>query len=146
MDGLPEGDWSPWLALEQAIAVAPRTPGVYVARERSTARLVYVGMAGPRRGQGLRGRLRVYLSGKAAVSGLGEAALDRALADEEWLRQMTERTCSSGPMRATQWAQAALTRADLEVRFTSTPDKASAASLERQVIAAINFGLWNRRR
>jgi hypothetical protein len=38
-------------------------------------------MAGERRGQGIRGRLNVYGSGKALASGLGEAVMDRALAD-----------------------------------------------------------------
>src|SRR5215213_7907958 len=42
--------------------------------------IVYVGMAGERRGQGIRGRLNVYGRGKALVSSLGEAVMDRALA------------------------------------------------------------------
>jgi hypothetical protein len=57
-----------------------RLPGVYLARQGDHDDLVYVGMAGERRGQGIKGRLIVYSRGKAAVSGLGEAALDRALA------------------------------------------------------------------
>jgi hypothetical protein len=43
-------------------------------------------MAAERRGQGIRGRLTVYRRGRAAVSGLGEAAMDRALRDPDWLR------------------------------------------------------------
>ena len=68
-------DWSSWAPLIESVADAPTAPGVYMARERHSGQVVYVGMAGERSGRGLRGRLRVYLSGKAAVSGLGEAAI-----------------------------------------------------------------------
>ena len=69
----------------------PRLPGVYLAREGATGELVYVGMAGERRGQGIRERLTIYARGKALASGLGEAVFDRALADPEWLRdRLTE--------------------------------------------------------
>ena len=64
---------------------APRTPGVYMAND--AADVVYDGMAAERRGQGIRGRLTVYRRGRAAVSGLDEAAMDRALADPRWLQQ-----------------------------------------------------------
>lgn len=65
--------WSPWLPFDAAVAAAPREPGVYLARQTADD-LVYVGMAGERRGQGIRGRLNVYWRGKAAVSGLDETA------------------------------------------------------------------------
>jgi hypothetical protein len=142
----PELEWAPWQLFEEAVRIAPREPGVYVARERSTRQIVYIGMAGERRGQGIRGRLRIYLTGKAAVSGLGEAALDRALADPVWLDHMIQRTRSEGPLRAKQWAQAALTRADLELTWTVRPDGASAEVVERRLIAAATHHLWNRRR
>lgn len=74
-------DWSPWLSLDEAVKVAPRLPGVYLARQGEMGPIVYAGMAGERSGQGIRGRLRAYASGKGLVSGLGEAVLDRALAD-----------------------------------------------------------------
>ncbi|WP_202871732.1 hypothetical protein [Kribbella pratensis] len=108
--------------------------------------IVYIGMAGERRGQGIRGRLRIYLTGKAAVSGLGEAALDRALADPAWLDHMIRRTRTEGPLRAKQWAQAALTRADLELTWTVSPDRVAAAIIEQRLIAAATNQLWNRRR
>ena len=142
----PELQWAPWLLFEEAAGIAPREPGVYVARERPTGQIVYIGMAGERRGQGIRGRLRIYLTGKAAVSGLGEAALDRALADPAWLDRMIERTRTEGPLRAKQWAQAALTRADLELTWTVSPDRTSAAIIEQRLIAAATHQLWNRRR
>ena len=98
--------WSPWVSFVDAVAHAPLSPDVYVARVDATGPVLYVGMAGARHGRGLRGRLRVYASGKAAVSGLGEAALNRALADPAWLQdRLAEleagqpRTASSGLAR-----------------------------------------------
>jgi hypothetical protein len=75
----PLADWSPWLPFEAAVQQAPLLPGVYMARTPgATNEVVYVGMAGERRGRGIRGRLTVYQRGRAAVSGLGEAVMDRA--------------------------------------------------------------------
>lgn len=133
------------LLFVDAVRVAPREPGVYVARERSTGQIVYIGMAGQRRGQGIQGRLRIYLTGKAAVSGLGEAVLDRALADPAWLERMIQRTRTEGPLRAKQRAQAALARADLELTWTITPDRPSVMLTEQRLIAAAKHRLWNRR-
>ena len=58
-------DWASWTPFGDALATAPRLPGVYLAREGARGALVYVGMAGERRGQGIRGRLAIYTSGKA---------------------------------------------------------------------------------
>jgi hypothetical protein len=44
--------WSPWLPFAQAAADSPRVPGVYLARRGKLGELVYVGMAGERRGAG----------------------------------------------------------------------------------------------
>lgn len=84
-------NWSPWVAFNRATETAPRSPGVYMAREGSSGPVIYIGMAGERRGsrdrpQGIRGRLSIYARGKALASGLGEAVLDRALSDVAWLR------------------------------------------------------------
>jgi hypothetical protein len=49
----------------EALAAVPRQPGVYLARERLDGPIVYAGMAGERRGQGIRGWLNFYGSGKA---------------------------------------------------------------------------------
>ncbi len=95
-------EWSSWLPFEDACRAAPREPGVYLLRE-PTGQIRYAGMAGERAGsgrpQGLHGRLSVYWSGKAAVSGFGEAALDRAVADPDWVEQQLERLRASGPKR-----------------------------------------------
>ena len=68
-------------------------------------------MAGERRGQGIRGRLNVYGSGKALVSGLGEAVMDRALADVHWLTERLADVEQGRPLRAKAWGQAAFARA-----------------------------------
>ena len=74
--------WSPWVPFAEALHAAPRLPGVYLAREGSAGPLVYVGMAGERRGEGIRGRLAIYTSGKGATTGLGEAAFERGARHE----------------------------------------------------------------
>ncbi|MCU1657784.1 MAG: nuclease subunit of the excinuclease complex [Pseudonocardiales bacterium] len=119
--------WSPWLPFGEAVAGAPRLPGVYLARQGSAGGLVYVGMAGERRGQGIRGRLTVYRRGKGAVSGLGEAVLDRALADPNFVRQRLDELAGGKPKRAAVWAQDAFAWADLHVRWTVADDRAAAA-------------------
>jgi hypothetical protein len=141
--------WSEWCRWDEALGLAPREPGVYMARHRASREVVYIGMAGERGGsrgrpQGLRGRLAVYTSGKALASGLGEAVLDRALADPEWLRQQLAELEANGANRAKQWGVAAFVRADLEVRWSVTPDAASARALERDLVAAGGGRLWNR--
>jgi hypothetical protein len=87
------------------------------------------------------------VTGKAAVSGLGEAAFDRALADVEWVRARLDDLEQDGPKRAKMWAQLAVERAHLEVRWTVVEDRLAALSLERQVIDALRAeALWNRLR
>ncbi len=141
--------WSLWVPFEEALKTAPLLPGVYMAREGDDGPLVYVGMAGERAGggrpQGLRGRLSVYLTGKGVVSGLGEAAMDRALADPEWLRERLTEVERGEPKRAKEWGRMALSRAGLQVRWTTTADKASADALEQRILRALrDTGLWNR--
>ena len=139
--------WSPWLPFGDAVLTAPRQPGVYLAREGVRGDLVYVGMAGERRGQGLRGRLTVYRRGKAAVSGLGEAVLDRALADPAFVQEHLDDLLAGRPKRAAAWAQDALRRADLHIRWAVTPDRSTAVALERTVLNALSASpLWNRAR
>lgn len=140
-------DWSAWRPMSEAPVAAPSAPGVYMARQRVSSEVVYVGMAGERSGRGLRGRLSVYLSGKAAVSGLGEAAMDRALGDADWLTQMLEEARAGTPSRTRIWAAQALARADLEVRWAICGDRAEAIALERLALARLrNSELWNRAR
>lgn len=132
----------------EAITTAPVTPGVYMAREGPSGPVVYVGMAGERRGRGVRGRLTVYARGKGMVSGLGEATMDRALADPEWLRlRLDELESEHGARRATDWARLALERASLHIRWAPAPDRPAAVALERAVLTALGQpDLWNRAR
>jgi hypothetical protein len=139
--------WSPWSPFEEAAVSAPRLPGVYLAREGAGGGLVYAGMAGERGGQGIHGRLTVYRRGKAAVSGLGEAVLDRALADPAFVREHLEELLAGRPKRAAAWAQDALRRADLHIRWAVSADRAAAVILERAVLDALAASpLWNRAR
>jgi hypothetical protein len=139
-------DWSPWVPIAEVGDYAPRSPGVYTARDEAAV-TVYVGMAGERRGEGLRGRLLLYLTGKAAVSGLGEAVFDRALADADWVRERLEHINRGEPERAKTWARLAVHRAALQVRWAETADRAAAVQLERDVLTALKAeALWNRLR
>jgi hypothetical protein len=122
-----------------------------MAREGRDGPFVYVGMAGERAGsgrpQGLRGRLRVYGTGKALTSGLGEAVADRAFADADWLRGRLHEVEQGRPMRAKRWGKATFDRADLYVCWTVTGDKAAALALEKQCGRVLaDAGLWNRAR
>jgi hypothetical protein len=118
-----------------------------MAREGADGPVVYVGMAGERRGNGLRGRLTVYMSGKGLATGLGEAAFDRALADRAWLLERLVEVESGQPVRGKAWGRAAMARADLYVRWATTPDRASARALELRVLAALRDSpMWNRLR
>lgn len=84
-------EWSPWVPFAEALAQAPRLPGVYLDSEGAEGPIVYVGMGGERAGsgrpQGIRGRLRVYASGKALTSGLGEGTRDRPARDRRGTHQ-----------------------------------------------------------
>lgn len=141
-------EWSEWVPFARALAVAPRVPGVYMAREGEAGAVVYIGMAGERSGggrpQGIRGRLSIYASGKGLASGLGEAVFDRALADPDWVRIRLRELETDGPRRAKQWGIEAFVRADLHVRWTTTSDRASAASLEEQLVRRAGSSLWNK--
>lgn len=142
-------DWSPWTDFAEALVEAPRLPGVYLLREPSSLHIRYVGMAGERRGSGrpmgLYGRLSVYRTGKGAVSGFGEAALDRALADTAWVAAKLQHLQSVGPQRAKDWARDAILRLAPQVCWATCAEQADARHLELQVEGLLRpHGLWNR--
>ncbi len=140
-------DWSRWVPFTEARVSAPREPGVYLAREGPLGALVYVGMAGERRGQGIRGRLTIYSRGRALASGLGEAVFDRALQDALWLHQRLTDLQQGTARRAKEWGVLAFERANLHMCWTVTTDRATAADLENRILAALEqHNLWNRRR
>ncbi|MDX6282406.1 MAG: hypothetical protein QOH03_3477 [Kribbellaceae bacterium] len=142
-------EWSDWMPFAEAIPSAPREPGVYLLREPLTAIIRYAGMAGERaasgRPQGLYGRLTVYRNGRGAISGFGEEALDRALADPAWLEQRLDDLRRHGPKTAQDWAREAVLRLELEVAWSVTPDTPDARYLETQILTLLRtHGLWNR--
>jgi Domain of unknown function (DUF4268) len=143
--------WSRWVSLAEAIKTAPREPGVYLARRGADGPHIYVGMAGERAGsgraQGIRGRLAVYASGKGLVSGLGEAAFDRALADPDWLAKRKIELERGLAPRAKDWDRQAVLRADIHVRWAICTDREAARTLEEQCLRVLRgFDLWNRQR
>jgi hypothetical protein len=105
---------------------------------------VYIGMAGERKGKGLRGRLAIYASGKGAGSGLGEHAFDRALEDPKWLQARLDEALKGTPMRAKAAARSAIDHAGLEVRWHTVETRAEALQLEAQLINEYRHQLWNR--
>jgi hypothetical protein len=138
-------DWSRWVPIAEAAKNAPTVPGVYMARQGIDGPVVYVGMAGERRGQGLRGRLAAYVRGKGLVSGLGEAIFDRALADPAWVRERLSEAERGQALRAKQWGAAAVERAGFFVRWTTARNKDEAREIERRITETLRGeGLWNR--
>lgn len=145
VDGL--ANWSDWVDLAEAATQAPTMPGVYMAALPGTGEIIYVGMAGERRGQGLRGRLAAYQSGRGVVSGFGAAAMDRALQDVDWLRERLSELELGVAATTREWATAAIVRINPQIRWTTVADRASAQELERRVLAALaSEDLWNKAR
>lgn len=142
--GGPLDQWSDWAPFSEAARSAPLGPGVYQLRLPASAEIVYVGMAGESSGRGIRGRLAVYRSGKGATSGFGEAALDRALADEKLVETQLVRLRQEGPRRARAWAQEAISWLGPEVRWVVTENGMLARVLEEQLVAALRPSVWNR--
>lgn len=142
-------EWSRWAPFAEALPHAPRLPGVYLFREHDTHLVRYVGMAGERGGggrpQGLYGRLSVYGTGQGAVSGFGEAALDRALGDPAWVADRLDRLRTHGPERAKHWARDAVARLAPEISWATRLEREDARHLEREVEGLLRpYGLWSR--
>lgn len=140
--------WSPWAPFADPHTTPPTLPGVYLFRLPRNGDIVYVGMAGERAGsgrpQGLRGRLAIYRRGRGAVSGFGEAALDRALGDAAFVEDQLRMLNEDGPRRAKDWARDAIAWVAPEVCWATTPDARSARALEKKVEPALEQSLWNR--
>lgn len=150
VDGL--ADWTEFVPFAEAPLIAPLLPGVYLVRSAAVPdQIVYVGMAGERVGsgrpQGLRGRLRVYASGKAAVSGLGEAVMDRALARPSFLLARVKDAERGQSATVKGLCRLAFEWAVVEVAWATTPTKDNALRLERATLDALSTGsLWNKAR
>ncbi len=142
-------EWSRWVPFVRAVDLAPRSPGVYLVRKGRSGPIIYVGMAGERlrHGHGLHGRLNAYASGQGLVSGLGEATLDRALADPGWLRERLAEVKRGQPQTAKAWSRLALERVDLYMRWAETDSREKARRLEAACLARLSkIDLWNRLR
>lgn len=138
-------EWSGWAPFFEAAPAAPTTPGVYMMRIPQ-AGIVYVGMAGPRNGLGIRGRLSIYRRGRGGTSGFGQAAMDRALADPAFIAQQAAALQNGTPRTSAQWAQDAIAWWNPDVRWAQTEDTTSALSLEARAENSLRSrGLWNRR-
>lgn len=136
-------EWSPWADFSETAATAPTVPGVYMMR--ADDRVIYVGMAGERSGKGMRGRLAVYRTGKGAVSGFGEAVLDRALADEQFLRKQLDALVNGTARRAKTWAKDAIAWVQPELRWAIRDNGDAAGQLEDAVVEILRaHGIWNR--
>lgn len=138
--------WSTWQEFTpEVVRQAPTLPGVYLFEQDGA--LVYVGRAGERSGKGLRGRLTIYVSGRAPHSGLGNLALERALQDASWLRERMEEVEAGTTLTVQQWSRLAVERAALRVCWSTTATTEESAVLERSVLDALrDEDLWNRLR
>lgn len=140
------GEWSAWEDFNpETVRTAPMAPGVYMFKQGS--RLVYVGRAGERSGRGLRGRLTIYVSGRAPHSGLGSLALERALQDALWLRERLQEVEAGHMLTVRAWSRLAVERAELQVCWCTTSTAEAGVAMERAVLDALrDEDLWNRAR
>lgn len=138
--------WSEWMPFTpEVVRTAPTTPGVYLFRQARA--VVYVGRAGERSGKGLRGRLTIYVSGRAPHSGLGNLALERALQDPAWLRDRVADVEAGALRTVQQWSALAVQRAELDVCWASVESTRQSIALEREALDALSTeALWNRLR
>ncbi|AZH78959.1 hypothetical protein CSX12_11025 [Microbacterium sp. Y-01] len=142
VDALAE--WSEWQPFAVAAPRAPLVPGAYQMRLREGT-IVYIDMAGERRGQGIRGRLSMYRRGKGAVSGFGEAALDRALANASFIEDDLDSVCAGTPARASVRAQDAIRWLDVEIRWAECDTREAALTLETAALDLLmTHVIWNR--
>jgi hypothetical protein len=82
----------------------------------------------------------VYRIGKGASGGFGEYAMDRALADPNFLARHLERAKAGDPVRAKEWAIEAINSWGPEVCWTECESRDEAKDLERRVIKALERG------
>jgi hypothetical protein len=143
------GNWSDWAPFSAVGANAPTTPGVYLFRTSPEHRVIYVGIAGPRDGNGtkdptgLRGRFAIYRGGR--VTGFGQAIFDTALADREFLMARLAELDAGTRRRSVDWVRAAYEHYRPEVRWVSVEDKQQAIALENRIVTFLKpYDLLNR--
>lgn len=131
--------WSAWYRADDAFRYAPALPGIYMARYQG--QLVYVGMAGPRNGKGLSGRLRAYAVGKAPDGGLPYHASKLALQDPRFCDMIATAARRGQPWDIRQIAVQAMGWLSVELRCAAAPDP---RAFEARVIAWVGLDrLWN---
>jgi hypothetical protein len=142
-------NWSGWAPFAAVGGNAPTTPGVYLFRTSPKHRVIYVGVAGPRDGNGtkdptgLRGRFAIYRGGR--VTGFGQAIFDTALADREFLMARLAELDAGTPRRGVDWVRAAYEHYRPEVRWVSVEDKQQAIALENRIVHLLKpYDLLNR--
>ncbi|NYJ18502.1 hypothetical protein [Glaciibacter psychrotolerans] len=107
--------------------------------------VVYIGMAGERKGKGIWGRLSMYRRGRGAVSGFGEAALDRALSDVAFIEDHLEAVRFGQITRASAWARDAIAWTNVEIRWAACETASEAVALEDEAVRLLKLhGIWNR--
>jgi hypothetical protein len=112
-------------------------------------RIIYIGIAGPRDGNGkkaptgLHGRFGIYRGGR--VTGFGQALFDLALADRDFLAARQAEVKAGRALRAVDWVRAAYEHYNPEVRWTTLATKSAALQLEKQIVLSLrDFDLLNR--
>jgi hypothetical protein len=142
-------NWSDWASFAAVGARAPTTSGVYLFRTSPEHRVIYVGIAGPRDGNGtkdpsgLRGRFAIYRGGR--VTGFGQAIFDTALADREFLSARLAELETGTPRRGVDWVRAAYEHYRPEVRWVSVNNKQQAIDLEKRIVTLLRpYDLLNR--
>lgn len=79
------------------------------------------------------------------MSGLGEAVLDRALADPEWLTASSSSSVHKVPHGRRSGLASAFDREQLDVTWSPTATAKAAEELERQILIELGDAvLWNR--
>jgi hypothetical protein len=124
--------WTTWRPLVEVVkdTTLPDQPGVYRVRHRESRLEFYVGCTHIRP---VVDRLREYMAGRD-LNGLGEAVLDLAVNDAEWLQYRLVEVRAGRSARTVHWARAALERADVEVSLAFTQPEEDRRELEAKTI------------
>ncbi|MBG6060106.1 hypothetical protein RCH16_003588 [Cryobacterium sp. MP_M5] len=140
-------DWSQWSPFADVAATAPTSPGLYMFS--SQKRTIYVGIAGPRDGNGareptgLRGRFDIYRGGR--VTGFGQAIFDAALSDHGFVSTRLAELDTGSALRSVDWVRKAYDHYDPQVRWATLDTKLEARTLEKSIVNLLKpYDLLNR--
>ncbi|MBT2498612.1 hypothetical protein J7E25_05850 [Agromyces sp. ISL-38] len=140
-------DWSAWAPFAAVATSAPTTPGVCLFRANS--RIIYLGVAGPRDGNGrkdptgLYGRFSIYRGGR--ITGFGQAIFDMALADRDFLAARQAELEAGSAQTRRRLGRAAYEHISPDVRWTTVLTKLDALQLEKSIVGLLRvYDLLNR--